>query len=90
MTEAEAREGLALLPQWKLNGNEIVRELELPDFAHAVLFVNAVACLAERADHHPDVDLRYRRVRLALSTHSAGGLTARDFTLAARIDALEV
>jgi 4a-hydroxytetrahydrobiopterin dehydratase len=54
-----------------------------------VAFVNRVARLAEEADHHPDVDIRYDKVRLGLSTHSAGGLTSRDFDLAGRIDAFD-
>jgi 4a-hydroxytetrahydrobiopterin dehydratase len=91
LTEAEIREGLALLPHWKLNARgEIEREHELPDFAHAVLLVNAVAHVAERADHHPELHISYRQVRFALSTHSAGGLTPKDFSLAAQIERLLV
>ncbi len=60
-----------------------------PSFPDAVDFVNEVARLAEQADHHPDIELRYRTVKLSLTTHSAGGLTDADFTLARRIDELD-
>jgi 4a-hydroxytetrahydrobiopterin dehydratase len=67
-------------------GNCIHRTYEFPTFLAAVRFVAFVAELAEAADHHPDIDIRYDKVRLALSTHSAGGVTDRDFALAAQID----
>jgi 4a-hydroxytetrahydrobiopterin dehydratase len=74
---------------WRREGETIVRDLEFADFVAAVAFVNAVAALAEQADHHPDMLVHaYKHVRLTLTTHSAGGLTARDFELAAAIDAL--
>jgi 4a-hydroxytetrahydrobiopterin dehydratase len=74
---------------WRREGEAIVRDVECADFAAAIAFVNAVAALAEQADHHPDVLVHgYKRVRLTLTTHSAGGLTARDFELADAIDAL--
>ena len=64
----------------------ISREYQLPSFPAAVRFVDFVAELAEAADHHPDIDIRYNRVRLTLSTHSAGGVTEKDFALARAID----
>jgi 4a-hydroxytetrahydrobiopterin dehydratase len=74
---------------WSREGQAIHREWKLADFAAAIAFVNRVAELAERADHHPDILVHgWNRVRLELSTHSAGGLTAADFALAERIDAL--
>jgi 4a-hydroxytetrahydrobiopterin dehydratase len=74
---------------WRLEDKTIVREFERASFADAVAFVNAIADLAERADHHPDVLIHdYKQVRLTLSTHSAGGLTERDFALAGAVDAL--
>lgn len=74
---------------WSREGESIVREFKLADFAQALAFVNSVGALAEDANHHPDILLHgYNRVRLELSTHSAGGLTEADFALAARIDAL--
>lgn len=79
---------LAALPGWSLEGEEIVRNYTFPDFIAAMRFVNEVAEQAERAAHHPDIDIRYNRVRLALVTHDAGGLTELDFQLAAACDAL--
>jgi len=83
--EQIARE-LATLPEWTRSENEIVRTIRFPSFMAAIGFVNRVAELAEAADHHPDLDIRYRNVRLALSTHDEGGLTERDFKLAGQID----
>ena len=79
--------GLVALPGWARDGDEIVRTYELETFAAVIAFVVRIADLAESADHHPDLDIRYRRLRVALSTHDAGGLTALDLDLAARIDA---
>ncbi|HEY2767565.1 MAG TPA: 4a-hydroxytetrahydrobiopterin dehydratase [Solirubrobacteraceae bacterium] len=74
---------------WERQGQVIVREWKLADFAAAIAFVNRVAELAEDANHHPDILLHgWNKVRLELSTHSAGGLTDADFALAARIDDL--
>jgi 4a-hydroxytetrahydrobiopterin dehydratase len=75
---------------WSRRGDAIVREWKLADFATAIAFVNAVAGLAERANHHPDILIHgWNHVRLTLSTHSQGGLTDADFTLAAEIDRLQ-
>ena len=79
-----AETGLA----WRREGNELTRTWSGEDFAEALAFVNAVGVLAEEADHHPDIDIRWNRVVLRLSTHSAGGITRRDLQLASRIDAL--
>jgi 4a-hydroxytetrahydrobiopterin dehydratase len=73
------------VPGWENNGKEISRTYKFKDFAEALSFVNKVAGLAEAADHHPDIDIRYNKVRLVLSTHSAGGLTEKDFSLAKQI-----
>ena len=73
------------VPGWENNGKEITRLYKFKDFAEAMVFVNKVAGLAEAADHHPDIDIRYNKVRLTLSTHSAGGLTEKDFSLARQI-----
>ena len=74
---------------WSREAAAIRREWQLADFAAAITFVNRVAELAEQANHHPDILLHgWNRVRLELSTHSAGGLTAADFALAEQIDAL--
>jgi 4a-hydroxytetrahydrobiopterin dehydratase len=79
-----AQSRLAQLPGWQIESGELVRTFEFPDFVAALAFVNAVGQLAELAGHHPDIDIRYNRVRLALVTHSAGGLTGKDFDLAAQ------
>jgi 4a-hydroxytetrahydrobiopterin dehydratase len=74
---------------WSREGDSIVREWRLSDFAGAIEFVNRVADIAERANHHPDILVHgWNRVRLTLSTHSAGGLTEADFSLASEIDRL--
>jgi 4a-hydroxytetrahydrobiopterin dehydratase len=74
---------------WRREGEAIVRQWELEDFAQAMAFVNRVADAAEAANHHPDIHLHgWNKVRLELSTHSQGGLTQGDFDMAARIDEL--
>jgi 4a-hydroxytetrahydrobiopterin dehydratase len=80
------RKGLDSLPGWERRDNEIEKVFELPSFADAVAFVTRVGFLAEKADHHPDLDVRWRRVRVALSTHSEGGITDKDFALAGEIE----
>jgi 4a-hydroxytetrahydrobiopterin dehydratase len=87
LTETEIKERLARVPGWERRGREISRTWTFADFKAAMAFVNRVAELAEAANHHPDIDIRYSKVTLALSTHDAGGLTARDFALAESIDA---
>lgn len=79
---------LATLEHWEWAQGEIRRSWTFEDFKGAMQFVNAVAELAESANHHPDIDIRYNHVTLALSTHSAGGLTVQDFDSARQIDAL--
>jgi 4a-hydroxytetrahydrobiopterin dehydratase len=81
---ALAEQGLA----WERVGDELVTTVELRDFAAALAFVNAVGAAAEAANHHPDIDIRWNKVHLVLSTHSAGGLTVLDIALAAAIDRL--
>jgi len=80
--------GLDSLTGWSRHGNEIRRTLEFDTFMRAIAFVDRVAEAAEAADHHPDIDIRYRRVMFSLSTHSEGGLTRRDLDMAATIDGL--
>jgi 4a-hydroxytetrahydrobiopterin dehydratase len=87
LTEIEIRERLERLRGWERRGKEIRRTWAFADFEGSMAFVNRVAALAAAADHHPDIDIRYSRVTLALSTHDAGGLTARDFALAEAIGA---
>jgi 4a-hydroxytetrahydrobiopterin dehydratase len=88
LTPDQVAAGLRSLPAWARRGDAIVREYQFADFAAAVRFVNAVAEVADELWHHPDVDIRWNRVTLALTTHDAGGLTELDLALAARIDAL--
>lgn len=88
LPEDEITRRLAALPDWTREGDTIRRAYRFPDFARAVAFVNAVAEAAEEADHHPDIDIRYSKVTLALTTHDARGLTANDMDLAARADRL--
>jgi len=84
--EAIAR-GLKDVPGWERNGDEIVRTVRFPEFMDGIRFIGRVADMAEAADHHPDIDIRYRNVRFALSTHDEGGLTEKDLQLAAQINA---
>jgi len=76
------------VPAWRRQGDAIVRNFQFPDFPAAMAFVNQVAALAEAAAHHPDIDIRWNRVTLLLTTHDAGGLTEQDFSLARQIDLL--
>jgi 4a-hydroxytetrahydrobiopterin dehydratase len=79
---------LALIPNWKLQGATISRTYEFKDFPAAIKFVEVVAALAEEAWHHPDIDIRWNKVTLTLTTHDAGGLTEKDFALAQKFDKL--
>jgi 4a-hydroxytetrahydrobiopterin dehydratase len=88
LTVAESRQRLARIPGWTLRRGSITRVFAFQGFPAAVRFVGHVARIAERRDHHPDIDLRYSRVRLTLSTHSAGGLTGKDFASAREFGAL--
>jgi len=82
VTIAAGLQGLA----WTREGDLLVRVVRRADFDEAMAVVNEVAALAEEADHHPDIDIRWNTVTLRLTTHSAGGLTSKDLELAARID----
>jgi 4a-hydroxytetrahydrobiopterin dehydratase len=73
---------------WTREGDVLVTSVKLKDFAAALRFVNAVGAAAEAANHHPDIDIRWNTVNLALTTHDAGGLTRFDLALAAEIDRL--
>ena len=90
LTETEIAEHLDRdAPAWTREGDSIVRDAKLSDFAAAIEVVDAVARIAEEANHHPDILVHgWNNVRLTLSTHSAGGLTAADFALARQLDAL--
>jgi len=86
LDDAAVDAGLAGLA-WQRDGDLIVRVVRKADFVEALEVVNLVGALAEEADHHPDIDIRWNTVTLRLTTHSAGGLTDKDLALAARIDA---
>jgi 4a-hydroxytetrahydrobiopterin dehydratase len=86
----EARSRLDRLPGWKIEEGMLVKTFKFKDFLSALHFVNRVGELAEGAGHHPDIDIRYNRVRLSLTTHDAGGLTEKDFNLAGGPEKLAV
>jgi len=90
LTDAERDAALARLPLWSLRGDglAIVRELRFADFGEAFGFMTRVAIAAEKADHHPEWFNVYNRVEITLTTHDAGGLSARDVALAKAIDAM--
>ena len=85
--DAEVAGELVRTPGWTRSGKTIERTYRFLDFKEAMVFVNRVAALAERANHHPDVTIRYNEVTLSVWTHSDGGLTPKDFALARSIDA---
>jgi len=85
----EASRRLAVLPGWQLKGKTIEKKFRFAGFPEAIAFVNRVADLAEVEDHHPDILIHYREVTLVLWTHAAGGLTERDFRLAADIERVD-
>ena len=86
LDEEEIEQRLDELGDWEREGNEIQKVFEFDDFPSALEFVNDVGKLADRYDHHPDIDIRYNKVKLALTTHSEGGLTPRDFDIAGEIE----
>ena len=79
LTPDQVRAKLASLPGWELGDTAISRTFKFGDFSEAVAFVVRLGFAAEAADHHPDIDIRYKRVMLTYSTHSEGGLTEKDF-----------
>ena len=88
LSDQEISDSLAGLDGWVRQGDSIVHVETLADFKAAILYVGAVAYLAEAANHHPDVMVQWNKVTLTLSTHSAGGLTGNDFALAGQINRL--
>jgi 4a-hydroxytetrahydrobiopterin dehydratase len=89
LTSVQIKSSLARVPEWKKKGATIVRTFVLKDFVAALKFVNAAGKLAEQAWHHPDIDIRWNKVTLALTTHDQGGLTKKDFRLARQFDRLK-
>ena len=88
LTEPQITAELATVPAWTRDGDSITTLTQRADFKDALLYLGAVAYLAEKASHHPDIAIEWNKVTLTLSTHSAGGLTASDFALARQISAL--
>ena len=88
LTSTQIKTALASVPDWKQEDSSITRTFEFKDFPAAIKFVDALAQVAEKEWHHSDIDIRWNKVRLVLSTHDAGGLTEKDFNLAKRFDAL--
>lgn len=87
MTPLQVQEEIKTLSGWELKEGAIVKLYKFKGFLESMRFVNRVAERAEKNDHHPDILIRWNKVTLTLVTHSAGGLTAKDFALAAQIDA---
>jgi 4a-hydroxytetrahydrobiopterin dehydratase len=88
LSETELQQAMQNLPGWSVRDNAIERNYKFADFVAAMVFVNRVAELAEQAQHHPDIDIRYNQVKIALSTHDAGGITQKDADMAAKIAAI--
>jgi 4a-hydroxytetrahydrobiopterin dehydratase len=86
MDDDRISDALEAVPQWRREGDSITRAVEAPSFLAGIDLVGVVARAAEAADHHPDIDIRWRTVTFTLSTHSEGGLTDKDFALARQID----
>ncbi len=86
LTDSEVRQALTSLEGWQQNGKAIQRVFRFPDFKAAMNFVNKVADAAEKANHHPDIDIRYNTVTMALVSHDSGGVTQRDVRMAGVID----
>lgn len=86
LSEGQVREALAGLPGWSYADNAISKRYTFPDFAEAMKFVNRVADLAEGMNHHPDITITYNAVLMTLSTHSEGGVTEKDLTLARKME----
>lgn len=88
LTSEQINAALTELPSWQLRGSAIIRAVTAPAFLTGIRIIDDVAEVAEELNHHPDIDVRWTTVTFALSTHSKGGLTANDFELARRIDAV--
>ena len=86
LSDADVQAALGALTGWSREGDEIVKSYERPSFADAVAFVVRVGFLAEHSNHHPDLDIRWRTVRVALTSHDEGGLTERDTAMARSIE----
>src|SRR3954451_22861279 len=87
LSDLEIQRALAGLAGWSRRGDALVKTYAFPRFAEGIAFVNRVARVADAADHHPDIDIRYVKVTMSLSTHDAGGITQNDLDLAQKIEA---
>ena len=88
LSKEDLKRHLKRTPEWEIDGKKIVRTVEFDGFTEAVDFLNEVAEVAEDEGHHPDVDIRYGKVILMLTTHDAGGVTEADVEVAKRLDNL--
>jgi 4a-hydroxytetrahydrobiopterin dehydratase len=88
MTKQQVEAALAALPLWSYNGTEITRTYKTGGWRATLMLVNAIGYLAEAAWHHPDLSVSYASVEVRMCTHSAGGITAKDFDLAGRFERL--
>jgi 4a-hydroxytetrahydrobiopterin dehydratase len=88
LSDIEIQRGLGTLPGWARRGDALTKTFTLPSFPAAITLVQRVADAAERANHHPDIDIRYTKVTFTLSTHSAGGVSKKDLDLAREIEKL--
>lgn len=88
VADARTDEVLAFLPGWARSGDGIAKTFGFKDYHHTMAFVNAVAFIAHREDHHPDLEVGYNRCRVFFSTHDVGGLSENDFICAARVESL--
>lgn len=88
LSDADVQTALGTLAGWSRAGDELVKTYDCASFPDAIAFVVRIGFLAEAANHHPDLDIRWRKVRVALTTHDEGGLTARDVDLARAIEAV--
>jgi 4a-hydroxytetrahydrobiopterin dehydratase len=89
LTDSEIQQALTKLSGWRRSGIAIQRVFEFPDFKAAMQFVNKVADAAEQANHHPDIDIRYNKVTMALVSHDSGGVTQRDVRMAEKINGID-
>ena len=89
LDDTAGRRGPAAPARWERRGNQLVKTFVRADLARAMVFLNEVAAAAEVAGHHPDIDIRWNKVTLALSSHAEAGLTDRDLQPAARIQELD-
>jgi 4a-hydroxytetrahydrobiopterin dehydratase len=88
LSESEIREAIQELPGWVDQDGKLTKTFTHSSFPEAIVFVNAVAHIAELANHHPDIDVRYSNITLSLVTHDEGGITPRDVALARQVEAI--